>query len=207
MHISASSGLHCPLLTNSSCGTRNAAGNRCPGVETSSPLPSLVDHPRQSQLEGLPWAGPLSSFLSTIFSTGQQSCVAGGALSPEGACAAPLPLPVPLLLLQPLGRAGEWQRQGRTQGGTKALPTKPRCLSPGDFSGASEASPCIRPLVISLPAPRGRLCQGADKPLLSRGTCQVEVSEHFVIVNRLSFPALTRGFVSVVRVKWGLEVK
>lgn len=31
MYISASSGLHCPLLTNSLCGTRNAAGNRCPG--------------------------------------------------------------------------------------------------------------------------------------------------------------------------------
>lgn len=115
MHISASSGLHCPLLTNSSCGTEMLQGTDVLGVETSSPPPRLMDHPRQSQLEGLPWAGLPLPASSVAFSAVAGRAVGKGelpALEEPVLPHCPSSCPPPGLVLQPLGRTREWQRQG-----------------------------------------------------------------------------------------------
>lgn len=151
------------------------------GVETSSPLPSLVDHPRQSQLEGLPRAGLPLPAPPGPFSVWE------GSSQPGGACAGPARAPPGLAL----GRTRAWHR-GDTAG-SKCSADKAKVLFPREFTGECDASPCIRLPVISLLAPRGCAQDSADRPWLSRGTCQLEVSQHFVIINRWSFLALTRG--------------
>lgn len=69
MHISASSGLHCPLLTNSSCGTRNAAGSRCPGGGNILSSPQPGGSPQAEPAGGAALGrAPSPSFPRAIFS-------------------------------------------------------------------------------------------------------------------------------------------